>query len=85
LKIKRDWDPYMIDTGKGLGVLTSIIGKWDGTGQDQAKGRGKDRGPIESHQQGKSPIIVSRKGTGGNSRIHPIDLKMILGSWMQLS
>ena len=47
MKIKRDWDPYMIDTGKGLGVLTSIIGKWDGTGQDQAKGRGKDRGPID--------------------------------------
>ena len=23
LKKKRDWDPYMIDTGKGLGVLTS--------------------------------------------------------------
>jgi hypothetical protein len=40
---------------------------------------------TESHQKGESPIIVSRKGTGGNSRIHPIDLKMILGSWMQLS
>ena len=23
LKIKREWDPCMIDTGKGLGVLTS--------------------------------------------------------------
>jgi hypothetical protein len=33
---------------------------------------------TESHQQGESPIIVSRKGTGGNSHIHPIDLKMIL-------
>jgi hypothetical protein len=40
---------------------------------------------TESHQQGESPIIVSRKGTGGNSHNHPIDLKMILASWMQLS
>ena len=52
-------------------------------GQDRAKQ--KERGRIgvnltESHQQGESPIIVSRKGTGGNSHIHPIDLKMIIAS-----
>jgi hypothetical protein len=40
---------------------------------------------TESHQQGESPIIVSRKGTGGNSHIHPVDLRMIIASWMQLS
>jgi hypothetical protein len=28
---------------------------------------------TESHQQGENPIIVNRKGTGGNSQIHPID------------
>ena len=66
--------------------VDKLIRKWDGTGQGQATGRGKDRGQFdESHQQGESPIIVSRKGTGGNSHIHPIDLKMIIASWMQLS
>jgi hypothetical protein len=27
--------------------VDKLIGKWDGTGQDQAKGRGKDRGPFD--------------------------------------
>ena len=57
-------------------------------GQDRA--RLKEGGRIvvhltESHQQGESPIIVSMKGTDGNGHIHPIDLKMIMASWMQLS
>ena len=31
--------------------VDKLIGKWDGTGQGQAKGRGKDSGPFD-----KSPI-----------------------------
>jgi hypothetical protein len=66
--------------------VDKLIGKWDGTGQGQAKGRVRIVVHLtESHQQGESPIIVSRKGTGGNSHIHPIDLRMIIASWMQLS
>ena len=56
--------------------------------QDRAKL--KEGGRIlvhltESHQQGENPIIVSRKGTGGNSHIYPIELKMIIVRRKQLS
>jgi hypothetical protein len=57
-------------------------------GQDRTKLKEGGRIVVhltESHQQGESPIIVSRKGTGGNSHIHPVDLRMIIASWMQLS
>jgi hypothetical protein len=66
--------------------VDKLIGKWDGTGQGQAKGSGKDRGPFDRvPSTGESPIIVSRKGAGGNSHIHPIYLQMIIASRMQLS
>ena len=57
-------------------------------GQDRAKL--KEGGRIwvhltESHYQGENPIIVNRKGTGGNSPIYPIELKMSIVRWKLLS
>ena len=57
-------------------------------GQDRATQKEGGRIGVnltESHQQGESSIIVSRKEIGGNSHIHLIVLKMSIASWMQLS
>jgi hypothetical protein len=56
-------------------------------GQDRAKL--KEGGRIwvhltESHYQGENPILVNRKGTGGNSPIYPIELKMSIVRWKLL-
>jgi hypothetical protein len=43
--------------------VDKLIGKWDGTGQGQAKGRGRILVHLtKSHQQGGNPIRVSKKG-----------------------
>jgi hypothetical protein len=57
-------------------------------GQDRAKL--KEGGRIwvhltESHYQGENPIIVNRKGIGGNSPIYPIELKVSIVRWKLLS
>jgi hypothetical protein len=48
------------------------MGKWDGTGQGQVKGRGKDMGSFDKVLlTGGNHIIINRKGTGGNRLIYP--------------
>ena len=43
--------------------VDKLIGKWDGTGQGQAKGRGRILVHLtKSHKQGGNPIRVSKKG-----------------------
>ena len=39
---------------------------------------------TEPHYQGENPIIVNRKGTGGNSPIYLIELKMSIVRWKLL-
>jgi hypothetical protein len=47
-----------------------LMGKWDGTGQGQVKGRGKDMGSFDKVLlTGGNHIIINRKGTGGNRLI----------------
>ena len=66
--------------------VDQLVEKWEGTRRATQKERGMiGANSTKSHQQGGNPIIVSRKGTDGNSHSHPRDLKMNIASWMQLS
>ena len=49
--------------------VDQLVEKWEGTGPGHAIGMGRiGVNSTKSHPQGESPIIVSRKGTGGNSQ-----------------
>jgi hypothetical protein len=62
--------------------VDKLIGKWDGTGQGQVKGRGKDMGSFDKVPlKGENHIIINKNGTGGNRPIYPRDWMMIIVRW----
>ena len=66
--------------------VDKLIGKWDGTGRGQVKGRGKDMGSFDKVPlTGENHIVINRKGIGGNMPIYRRDWMMSIVRWKVLS